>query len=81
MLAGVIVGTDGLPVLLKGVIWSGFENGTMVNGLQVRPACRMCSSSCTAATHLHMLGLRELALLHREAATCAPTSAAPDLHV
>ena len=66
MLAGVIVGTDGLPVLLKGVIWSGFENGTMVNGLQVGTACLKCSSSCTPATHLHMSGLREIASLHRE---------------
>ena len=59
MLAGVIVGTDGLPVLLKGVVWSGFENGTMVTGLQVRPACLVCSSPSIAATHLHMSGMRE----------------------
>ena len=32
---GVIVGTDGLPVLLKGIIWSGFQNGTMLAGFQV----------------------------------------------
>lgn len=32
---GVIVGTDGLPVLLRGIIWSGFQNGTMPEGLQV----------------------------------------------
>ncbi len=36
--AGVIVGTDGLPVLLRGIIWSGFQNGTMLEGLQVMPA-------------------------------------------
>ena len=51
------MGTDGLPVLLKGVIWSGFENGTMVNGLQVGTAYLMCSSPRTVATHLHMSGL------------------------
>ena len=48
------MGTDGLPVLLKGVIWSGFENGTMVKGLQVGPACLMCSSPCTTAMTLHV---------------------------
>ena len=53
MLAGVIVGTDGLPVLLKGVIWSGFENGTMVKGLQVGPPCLMRRSPCTAVADLH----------------------------
>lgn len=29
------MGTDGLPVLLRGIIWSGFQNGAMVEGLQV----------------------------------------------
>ena len=53
----MIVGTNGLPVLLKGVIWSGFDNGTMVNGLQVGTACLMCASPCTAAMIVHRWNL------------------------
>lgn len=34
--AGIIVGTDGLPVLLKGITWPGFDSGTMLNNLQAR---------------------------------------------
>lgn len=49
--AGVIVGTNGLPVLLKGIIWSGFENGTMVNGLQVAPFFPITSCYPSAEAH------------------------------
>lgn len=34
--AGVIVGSDGLPVLLRGITWPGFDTGTMVTNLQVQ---------------------------------------------
>ena len=52
-LAGVIVGTDGLPVLLRGVIWSGFGNGTMVSGLQVSCHSRgpTLATPCFVVTH------------------------------
>jgi hypothetical protein len=47
------MGMDGLPVPLKGVIWSGFENGTMVSGLQV--SCHSCgpilATACLSVTH------------------------------
>ena len=47
------MGADGLPVPLKGVIWSGFENGTMVSGLQV--SCHSCgpilATACLSITH------------------------------
>lgn len=47
------MGTDGLPVPLKGVIWSGFKNGTMVSGLQV--CCHSCgpilATACLLVTH------------------------------
>lgn len=34
--AGIIVGSDGLPVLLRGITWPGFDTGTMVSSLQVK---------------------------------------------
>ena len=33
---GTILGVDGVPVALKGVIWHGFDNGnTMLSGLDM----------------------------------------------
>jgi len=44
------VGTDGLPVLLKGIVWSGFENETMVKGLQV--VCQYSDPFLQVVPHL-----------------------------
>ncbi|BDA48966.1 probable major extracellular endoglucanase at N-terminal half [Coccomyxa sp. Obi] len=31
---GIIVGSDGLPVLLRGITWPGFDTGTMLTNIQ-----------------------------------------------
>lgn len=36
---GIIYGADGSVLSLQGVAWYGFDNGTSLNGLQVRLAC------------------------------------------
>ena len=46
VVSGVIVGTDGLPVLLRGIVWGGYQSGTMVEGLQVNHSVSAGTAHC-----------------------------------
>ena len=54
----MIVDTSSLPVTLRGVVWSGFDTGTMLDGLQAGPKIGICLRSpgawtCEHCRHTH----------------------------
>ncbi|EIE18857.1 hypothetical protein COCSUDRAFT_59785 [Coccomyxa subellipsoidea C-169] len=57
---GVIVGADGLPVLLRGVTWPGFDTGTMLNNL--KGASSVSADFSTQVQRMKSLGFNAVKL-------------------